>query len=252
MARQKLGQHFLSSPRHPGTNCRGGMPARQPLVIEIGPGRAPSPGICWHAPQRVVAIEIDPAHGRLSSPRPSPPSRAWKSSRPMPCRSISPAGDPRLSPAICRTTWPPRSWSASPGSARRLSHSEGSGRTRHCSPGIQGVRLLHRAHRLGRRKRTAVHGQARSLPPAAESGFRGDPSAPHPRAAGVGDRRPAEIPGLLSACFRQKRKNVRNNLTGMNLKQNMICCPKRGCAPSTVPWNNLPIFTAGLYDNPRR
>ncbi len=60
MARQRLGQHFLNNrnilERLAGAAC----PSREPLVIEIGPGRGALTEFLLPRSDRVVAIEVDP------------------------------------------------------------------------------------------------------------------------------------------------------------------------------------------------
>src|SRR5690242_8226617 len=61
MARQKLGQHFLSSPGILERIAAAACPPGQPLVIEIGPGKGALTRHLLGRARSVVAIEIDPA-----------------------------------------------------------------------------------------------------------------------------------------------------------------------------------------------
>ncbi len=60
MARQKLGQHFLSSKSILQRIAEAACPERVPLVLEIGPGRGALTEKLLQRADRVVAIEIDP------------------------------------------------------------------------------------------------------------------------------------------------------------------------------------------------
>ncbi|HXM40331.1 MAG TPA: 16S rRNA (adenine(1518)-N(6)/adenine(1519)-N(6))-dimethyltransferase RsmA [Bryobacteraceae bacterium] len=60
MARQKLGQHFLVRAAVLERIARAACPAREPLVVEIGPGRGALTTHLLARADRVVAVEIDP------------------------------------------------------------------------------------------------------------------------------------------------------------------------------------------------
>ena len=59
MARQRLGQHFLTNGTVLERIARAACPTPQPLVIEIGPGRGALTAKLLARAARVVAIEID-------------------------------------------------------------------------------------------------------------------------------------------------------------------------------------------------
>ena len=59
MARQRLGQHFLTNGAVLERIARAACPTPQPLVIEIGPGRGALTAKLLARAARVVAIEID-------------------------------------------------------------------------------------------------------------------------------------------------------------------------------------------------
>lgn len=59
MARQRLGQHFLTNGTVLERIARAACPIPQPLVIEIGPGRGALTAKLLARAARVVAIEID-------------------------------------------------------------------------------------------------------------------------------------------------------------------------------------------------
>jgi len=60
VARQKLGQHFLIRASVLERIARAACPDREPLVIEIGPGRGALTRHLLARAERVIAIEIDP------------------------------------------------------------------------------------------------------------------------------------------------------------------------------------------------
>ncbi len=61
VARPKLGQHFLTARGILARLAEAACPAREPLVIEIGPGRGALTEFLLERADRVVAIELDPA-----------------------------------------------------------------------------------------------------------------------------------------------------------------------------------------------
>ncbi len=60
MARQKLGQHFLIRGSILERIARAACPEREPLIIEIGPGRGALTAHLLPRADRLIAIEIDP------------------------------------------------------------------------------------------------------------------------------------------------------------------------------------------------
>jgi 16S rRNA (adenine1518-N6/adenine1519-N6)-dimethyltransferase len=58
--RPKLGQHFLTQRDILARLAEAACPAREPLVIEIGPGRGSLTEFLLERADRVVAIEVDP------------------------------------------------------------------------------------------------------------------------------------------------------------------------------------------------
>ena len=59
MSRQRLGQHFLAKSSILERIARAACPEREPLVIEIGPGRGSLTEKLIERADRVIAIEID-------------------------------------------------------------------------------------------------------------------------------------------------------------------------------------------------
>jgi 16S rRNA (adenine1518-N6/adenine1519-N6)-dimethyltransferase len=64
LARQRLGQHFLIRRAALARLAEAACPQREPLVIEIGPGRGALTEFLLERAERVVAIEIDAALAR--------------------------------------------------------------------------------------------------------------------------------------------------------------------------------------------
>ena len=60
MARQRLGQHFLTRRDVLARLAEAACPEREPLAIEIGPGRGALTEFLLARADRVVAIELDP------------------------------------------------------------------------------------------------------------------------------------------------------------------------------------------------
>ena len=60
MARQKLGQHFLSSPGILDKIAAAACPRPVPLVVEIGPGKGALTERLLSRAERVIGVEIDP------------------------------------------------------------------------------------------------------------------------------------------------------------------------------------------------
>ena len=227
MARQKLGQHFLSSSGILERIAAAACPPGQPLVIEIGPGKGALTEHLLARAQRVVAVEIDPAmveHLRHAF-----------------------AGEPRLEIVeadalqIDLARWGPAAvtgnlpyYVATP----ILERAAGTG----------GVFLIQKevAERVTARPgskaygyftvRIALFADSELLFTVKPGAFRPPPKVdsavirlgPHARAAELGIDDPAKFLDFVSACFRQKRKTLRNNLTDMNLQQSIDELPEAG------------------------
>ncbi|MGA2434267.1 MAG: rRNA adenine dimethyltransferase family protein, partial [Bryobacteraceae bacterium] len=60
MAGRRLGQHFLASRPHLERIAAAVSAGREPLIVEIGPGRGALTELLLPLAERVVAIEVDP------------------------------------------------------------------------------------------------------------------------------------------------------------------------------------------------
>jgi 16S rRNA (adenine1518-N6/adenine1519-N6)-dimethyltransferase len=251
MARQKLGQHFLSRPGILERIAAAACPPGQPLVIEIGPGMGALTGYLLARAGRVVAIEIDPAmveHLR----------RAF-------------AGEPRLEiveadalqvdfngwgPAVVTGNLP---YYVATQILERVA-------------GFGGVFLVQKevAERVTARPGSKAYGyfsvlialcaETELLFTVKPGAFRPPPKVdssvirlrPHPRAAELGIQDPRKFLEFVSACFRQKRKTLRNNLTGMNLQQSIEAMPQAGQRAEQLTLEQFADLYRWVYHNPRR
>jgi 16S rRNA (adenine1518-N6/adenine1519-N6)-dimethyltransferase len=251
MARQKLGQHFLSSPGVLERIAVGACPPGQSLVIEIGPGKGALTRHLLARAKRVVAIEIDPAmveHLRRAFP-----------------------GEPRLEIVeadalqVDFTRWGPAAitgnlpyYVATP----ILERVAASG----------GVFLIQKevAERVTARPGSKAYGyfsvliallaESEMLFTVKPGAFRPPPKVdsavirlrPQRRAAELGIDDPRKFLEFVSACFRQKRKTLRNNLTGMNLQQSIEEMPEAGKRAEQLTLEQFADLYRRVYHNPRR
>ena len=217
MARQRLGQHFLTSTRILERIAAAACPEREPLVVEIGPGTGALTLLLLERARRVVVVELDE---RLAAAL-----RAKYGSR---LTVIS--GDAldvdlgRWGSAVITGNLPYYAATAiiervvTLGSrmrrgvfliqkevARRLCAQPGS---RDYGYLTTTVRLFADAERL-----FDVRPSAFRPPPKVDSTVvRLDP---HPRSDELGIGDPQRFRRFLAACFRHKRKTIRNNLAAV-------------------------------------
>jgi len=219
MSRQKLGQHFLSSPamleRIAGAACA----PDEPLVIEIGPGKGALTKYLLDRARKVVAIEIDPgltdtlratyhAQPRLEILQPDALQvdlRQW-------------------GPAVLAGNLP--YYAATPIMERAV----------RLGPTVrQGVFLIQKevAERVTASPGTKAYGYltillalyagSQILFEVKPGAFRPPPQVDsavvkidwRPQAAGLDITDPEHFLRFVSACFRHKRKTIRNNLPGV-------------------------------------
>ena len=251
MARQKLGQHFLSSPGILERIAVAACPPGQPLVIEIGPGKGALTEHLLARAERVVAIEIDPAmveHLRRTF-----------------------AGEPRLeiveadALTVDLASWGPAAvtgnlpyYVATPILERAAAWG--------------GVFLIQKevAERVTARPGSKAYGyfsvlialfaDSEMLFTVKPGAFRPPPKVdsavirlrPHRRASqlGIGDAR--KFLEFVSACFRQKRKTLRNNLTGVKVQQSIDSLPEAGLRAEQLTLEQFADLYRRVYDSPRR
>ena len=214
MSRQRLGQHFLVRGSTLDRIARAACPAREPLVIEIGPGRAALTGRLAALADRLIAIEIDGSliehlHEKL-------PSVEIVHADAL---NIDLA---QWGPAVIAGNLP--YYAATPIIQKTLA-----------TPFSRAVFLIQKevAARLtalpGSRDygylsvRTQLFADIEALFDVPPSAFRPPPKVdstvvrltPHNRAMELGICDPARFLAFVSQCFRQKRKTLRNNLAGL-------------------------------------
>ncbi len=240
MSRQKLGQHFLANPailaRIAAACCEPG----QPLVVEIGPGHGALTAHLLERARRVVAIELD-------STLAAGLRRRYASER----RLEVVEGDAleidftQWGPAVLAGNLP--YYAATPILERAVS----------AGPGIERVTARPGSRAYGYfTVRLAMDARAELLFDVKPGAFRPPPKVDsslvrlvaHPRAAELGIEDPEAFRRFLSACFRQKRKNLRNNLTSLDLAQKMDRLPEAGARAEQLSLDQFAELYRKLYD----
>ena len=216
MARQKLGQHFLSNPaileRIAAAACTRG----EPLAIEIGPGKGALTKHLLDRARRVVAIELDPTLAATL--------RAIYSAEPRLQIVEADALQTNLAqwgPAVLAGNLP--YYVATPILQRAVT----------LGPAVrQSVFLIQRevAERVAAAPGTKAYGyltvllalyaDSRILFDVKPGAFRPPPKVDssliqlvwHPKHADLGIADPRHFLSFVSTCFRHKRKTIRNNL----------------------------------------
>jgi 16S rRNA (adenine1518-N6/adenine1519-N6)-dimethyltransferase len=221
MARQKLGQHFLSNPSILQRIADAACAAGEPLVIEIGPGKGALTKYLLHRAQRVVAIELDA--GLASALR------------------AAYAAEPRLeiiqADALQTdlTQWGPAVLTGNLPYYAATPILEGAARL---GPTIrQSVFLIQKevAERAVAAPGTkaygyltvllAIHADSQILFDVKPGAFRPPPKVDssvirlnwHPKLSELGIEDPRQFLNFVSTCFRHKRKTIRNNLASPHL-----------------------------------
>jgi 16S rRNA (adenine1518-N6/adenine1519-N6)-dimethyltransferase len=228
LARQKLGQHFLSSPGVLEKIASAACPRPVPLVIEIGPGKGALTGRLLSRAERVIGVEIDPA---LAAGL-----RARFGERLTVVEADAREIDlDQWGPCVVAGNLP--YYAATPILERLL-------RTRM----TEGVFLIQKevAARITAKPGTRDYGYLSVCVQSmarAETLFRVPPGAftpspkvdsavirltpgPHWQEFGISD--PAAFLRFVSACFRQKRKTLRNNLAGLFAREALDRFPETG------------------------
>ena len=217
MARQKFGQHFLTRGAILERIARAACPDREPLVVEIGPGRGALTTYLLARADRVVAIEIDRyLSERLAQTYPSE-SRlevVEANALEIDLAQWGPAVITGNLPYYAATAILERVMALGP-TVRRgvfLTQKEVAERIT-ALPGTRAYGYLSVAMQL-----SADIELLFEVPPAA---FHPPPkvdsavlrSHPHDRAAELGIVDRQDFLRFVALCFRQKRKTLRNNLS---------------------------------------
>ena len=232
MSRQRLGQHFLVKGSVLERIARAVCPDREPLVIEIGPGRGALTQRLLARAERVIAIEIDA--GLVEWLR----EKFQAEPRLTVIHADALQADFRQwGPAAIAGNLP--YYAATPIIEKTLGLGAGLCRAVFLVQKEVAARLTARA---GTRDygylsvQTQLFAEAQSLFDVAPSAFRPPPKvdstvvrmAPHNRAADLSVRNPARFLAFVSLCFRQKRKTIRNNLAPVYGKDAVNGWPEAG------------------------
>jgi 16S rRNA (adenine1518-N6/adenine1519-N6)-dimethyltransferase len=224
MARQKLGQHFLTSRPVLERIARAACAPDEPLVIEIGPGKGALTAHLLARARRVVAIEVDPVmiqYLRRAFPDEPRLEIVEADALEVDLTQWGPAGITGNLPYYVAT---PILEKVAPSGGVFLIQKEVAERVT-ARPGSKAYGYL--------TVRLALFASAEMLFMVKPGAFRPPPKvdsavvrlSPRARAAELG----ADTNGFLefvSACFRQKRKTLRNNLIQANFKKNIELLPE--------------------------
>ncbi len=232
MSRQRLGQHFLVKGSILERIARAACPEREPLVIEIGPGRGALTERLLARADRVIAIEIDAGLvGLLRGKFDAEP------------RLLVVQGDAletdlsQWGPAAIAGNLP--YYAATPIIEKTLSRGAVVRRAVFLVQKEVAARLA--AHPRSRdygylSVQTQAQADVEQLFDVPPSAFRPPPKVdstvillkPHDRAAELGIADLARFLAFVSQCFHQKRKTLRNNLAGVYGKDAMNGWPEAG------------------------
>jgi 16S rRNA (adenine1518-N6/adenine1519-N6)-dimethyltransferase len=218
MSRQKLGQHFLIRGSVLERIARAACPEREPLVVEIGPGRGALTKHLLAFADRVVAVEIDArlAHNLAQMHLDEPRLEVVEANAlQVDLGQWGPATITGNLPYYAATAIMERVMALGPAMRRGvfLTQKEVAERIT-ASPGSRDYGYLSVSMQV-----SADIELLFEVPPAA---FHPPPKvdsavlrcAPHDRAAELGIADRLNFLRFVSLCFRQKRKTLRNNLAG--------------------------------------
>jgi 16S rRNA (adenine1518-N6/adenine1519-N6)-dimethyltransferase len=241
---QRLGQHFLVKGSILERIAAAACPDHVELVVEIGPGRGALTEKLLHRASRVIAIELDPdlvEHLRrrfdsrlevihqdvLAADLAQWPGAPIVGNLPYYITS------PILEKAV-RIGFPRAVFLMQKEVAERLT----------AAPGSRDYGFL--------TVQTAVFARARMLFEVKPSAFHPPPKVDsavvllEPRPPAMPD--PAAFVRFAGACFRQKRKMLRNNLAGLYGKEAVDALPEAGLRAEQLPFEQL----VDLYERLRR
>lgn len=230
MSRQRLGQHFLVKGSTLDRIARAACPDREPLVIEIGPGRGALAERLVSRAERLIAIEIDAALVE----------HLQEKFRAEPGVTIVHADAletdlTQWGPAVIAGNLP--YYAATPIIEKTLA-----GKFQQAVFLVQKEVAARLSAGPGSRDygylsiRTQLFADVEALFDVPPSAFRPPPKVestvvrlrPRDRAAELGIREPARFLAFTSQCFRQKRKTLRNNLAGVFGKAALDRLPQAG------------------------
>jgi len=243
VSRQRLGQHFLVKGSVLERIARAACPdreppEREPLVVEIGPGRGALTERLLARAERVVAIEIDAALVQVLRPKFQTEPRLTvveADALQTDLRQWGPAAIAgnlpyyAATPIIEKVLSPEKVLSLGVAMSRAvfLVQKEVAARLA-AQPGSRDYGYLS--------VQTQMHADVERLFDVPPSAFRPPPAVdstvvrllPRNRAAELGIADPARFLRFAGHCFRQKRKTLRNNLAGAYGKEAMDGWPEAG------------------------
>ena len=218
MSRQRLGQHFLTQGSILERIARAACPEREPLVIEIGPGRGALTSRLVERADRVIAIEIDSGLVESLREKFDHEPRLTLIHGDALEMDLGQWGDAAVAGNLPYYAATPiiENTLALGAQIRRavfLVQKEVAARLT-ARPGTRDYGYLS--------VKTQFLAEAKALFDVRPSAFRPPPKVdstlvrfePHNRAAELRIGDPARFLAFVSLCFRQKRKTLRNNLAG--------------------------------------
>lgn len=251
MPRQKLGQHFLNHPdilkRIAIAACRAG----EPLVVEIGPGQGSLTAHLLARAARVVAVEIDPALVARLRQRFAGEARLeivaadalaidlgqWRSAAltgNLPYYAAT-----AILERAAELGFPQSVFLIQKEVAERVTAKPGTK-----SYGYLTVRLaLFAASEILFEVKPGAFRPA----PKVESAVIRLRSRPRAAELGIGDA--ARFLHFVSACFRQKRKTIRNNLTNLKLTESIEAFPEASQRAEQLSLEQFADLYRRLYDS---
>jgi len=232
VSRQRLGQHFLIKGSALDRIARAACPEREPLVIEIGPGRGALTERLLARAERVVAIEIDAALVEVLRAKFQDEPRLTVVEADALQTDLSQWG---TAPVAGNLPY----YAATPIVEKVLSLGAAVSRAVFLVQKEVAARL---ASRPGSRDygylsvQTQMYADVERLFDVPPSAFRPPPKVdstvvqllPRNHAAKLGLSDPARFLRFAGHCFRQKRKTLRNNLAGIYGKDAMDGWPEAG------------------------
>ena len=228
MSRQKLGQHFLIKGSILERIATAACPSREPLIVEIGPGRGALTEKLLKRADRVIAIEIDPylaeyLRGRFAGERRLEVVQAdamqidfdlWQGA-PVAGNLPYYVATPIIEAAVRRRT-PRAVFLIQKEVAERLA----------AAPGSRDYGYLSVATQLFAHVRVLFEVKPRAFhpPPKVDSAV----ILLEPRADAPPPREAEAFLRFIGRCFHQKRKTIRNNLAEAYGKELVETWPEAG------------------------
>jgi len=236
LSRQRLGQHFLAKGSTLDRIARAACPEREPLVIEIGPGRGALTERLATCAERLIAIEIDPALVQLLQEKFGGDPRVTILHADALDTALTQWGAAVITGNLPYYAATPIIEKTLAGPFRRavfLVQKEVAARLT-AAPGSPDYGYLS--------IRTQLFAHVEDLFDVPPSAFRPPPKVdstvvrlePRDRAVELGIADPTRFLSFVSQCFRQKRKTLRNNLTGLFGKAALAGLPEAGKRAETL------------------